>query len=295
MIRLVTKTAMPALGLALLFCVWGLPAFADFQGEARVAIVIDDLGVSRSQGQRALRLPGKITYAFLPFTKHGPSQAEQAYQTGRQVMLHLPMESMIEKPLGPLGLRMDMTHVRVRQNIRAALASVPYAVGVNNHMGSLLTRHPGYMQWVMEEIKAAGNLYFIDSRTTHHTVAELIAVENAVPVRRRDVFLDSDRSLEAIRYQFLRLVTKAKKEGSAIGIGHPYDNTLMVLEEMIPQLAVMGVKLVLASELIPAFDSSPAVRQHLAAVPEDKRDVHLPEPIMIDFNGMGEVGTPSAM
>jgi len=264
---------------------------------AQIAIIIDDLGGNQALGRRALKLPGKLTYAFLPFTASGPELAERAYQLGKEVMLHLPMESLVARPLGPMGLRMDMTREHVRKNIRAALASVPHVRGVNNHMGSLLTRHPGYMQWVMEEIKAMGDLYFIDSRTTHHTVAEFIAVENAVPVRRRDVFLDNEQDIEAIRDQFQRLINKAMRQGSAIGIGHPYESTLAVLEEILPQLADMNVRLVSASELVYGFVPGNVLRQYLAATPaiESGREISEVEPFKSVDVGDLPVGTVPAI
>ena len=111
----------------------------------------------------------------------------------------------------------------------------------------------------MEEIKRRGNLFFIDSRTTHHTVAEQVAHENDVPVHRRDVFLDDDPSHEAVAAQFNRLIKKAKKEGIAIGIGHPYDSTLELLEQKIPQLSQMGVELLPVSKLF-GVESNPVTR-----------------------------------
>jgi polysaccharide deacetylase 2 family uncharacterized protein YibQ len=129
-----------------------------------------------------------------------------------------------------------------------ALDSVPDVAGVNNHMGSLLTRHPGAMQWLMEGLRERG-LFFVDSRTTVHTVAESLARENSVPVRRRDVFLDSAPGIEQVRSQFRRLVRLARGKGSALGIAHPRRVTLAVLADELPRLQQQGIDLVSASVL----------------------------------------------
>jgi polysaccharide deacetylase 2 family uncharacterized protein YibQ len=131
-----------------------------------------------------------------------------------------------------------------------SLAAVPHAIGINNHMGSLLTQHPGHMQWLMHAIGQRGNLFFVDSFTVASSVAQRIATENWVPNIRRDVFLDSDRSIQAIEHQFQRLLNKAQKEGIALAIGHPYPETLAVLERMLPTLKDQGVRLVPVSRLI---------------------------------------------
>ncbi len=248
---------------------------------ARVAIIIDDLGEHWRSGKRAIELPGPITYAFLPHTTHAVALANRADATGKEVMLHLPMQAMENKALGPGGLTLDMSREHFIQALRNGIDAIPHIRGINNHMGSLLTRHPGHMEWLMEELQQRGNLFFIDSRTTHHTVAEQIAREHHIPVQRRDVFLDDDPSPEAVAYQFQRLINKARREGVAIGIGHPYDTTLSLLEQRLPQLKAEGIKLIVVSELFHA--PSPAL--HLADTPElDRQLVYLTEPQHIQTN-----------
>ena len=117
-------------------------------------------------------------------------------------------------------------------------------------MGSLLTRHPGHMQWLMKELQQRGDLYFVDSRTTKATVAQQIADEWGIPNSQRNVFLDNERNPHAARRQFRALIRLAKKEGAALAIGHPYRSTLQVLKEQIPALRQHGIRLVPVSKLI---------------------------------------------
>lgn len=217
----------------------------------RISIIIDDMGDQKEAGMRALRLPGAVTYAFLPHAPYSHALAETAHKLGKEVMLHLPMQAMdSNRLLGPGALTLNMSHSQFRKTLREDLDAIPHVAGINNHMGSLLTRHPGHMQWLMEEIEQRAGLYFIDSRTTHHTVAAQLAREHRIPARQRDVFLDDDPNPTAILYQLERLIDKAGRQGSAIGIGHPYDSTLSMLNVMIPQLAQAGIALVPVSELI---------------------------------------------
>ena len=215
-----------------------------------IAIIIDDMGNQRGLGREALALPGQVTYAFLPFTPHAAPLAREARTRRKEIMLHLPMASHPGMPLGPAALDLHMTERAFKSTLEAALQSLPEVRGVNNHMGSLLTRHPGAMSWVMETLKSTGGLYFIDSRTTVATVAEQVAKEHRLPSGRRDVFLDNARHPEMIRAQFARLVQKARKNGSAIGIGHPYPETIAVLRDQLPNLDRRGVRLVSVSRLL---------------------------------------------
>jgi polysaccharide deacetylase 2 family uncharacterized protein YibQ len=157
---------------------------------------------------------------------------------------------MDDRRLGPGGVTLDMTRDELDARVRADLASVPYVAGVNNHMGSLMTQHPGDMAWLMDLLYRLGGLYFVDSRTTTRTVAFDAARTAGLPATWRDVFLDDVETRAAISAQFARLIHIAKQKGTALAIGHPHPLTLAVLREKIPQLAAAGVKLVSVSELI---------------------------------------------
>lgn len=165
-------------------------------------------------------------------------------------MLHLPMESMHNQRMGPGGLTLDMTALQFTKQLQLDLDSVPHVVGVNNHMGSLLTQHPGHMQWLMLELRKRNNLYFVDSYTTKTSIAQQLANENWIPNLRRDVFLDHDRNPEMIRFHFRRLINKARQNGSALAIGHPFPETMKVLEEELPKLRAQGIRLLPVSQLV---------------------------------------------
>lgn len=215
-----------------------------------ISIIIDDLGNIKERDSRALKLPGNITYSFLPHTPYARELAIQAHHLNREVMLHQPMESLANKKLGPGGLTLEMSRKEFINQIQSNLNSVPYVAGINNHMGSLLTQHPGQMRWLMQELNKRNDLYFVDSYTTKTSIGQKIARENWVPTVRRDVFLDTERDISKIRKHFHRLINKARKTGSAVAIGHPYPETMAILEEELPKLPGKGIQLLPVSELL---------------------------------------------
>ncbi len=217
-----------------------------------ITIIIDDMGNHEGWGIGALDMPGPVTYAFLPHTQYARSLAEKAHLAGKEVMLHLPMESHSGNRLGPGGLTLHMTEKRFQHTLAEDIASIPHVKGVNNHMGSLLTQHPGAMGWLMQGLGAHGELFFIDSRTSEQTVARQVAEEHRIPNTRRDVFLDNNRDPAAIRAQFRQLIKQAKRSGYAVGIGHPYPETAQALKPLLAETASLGVRLIPASEMINA-------------------------------------------
>lgn len=239
-----TKACLAA--IALLAAAFNVQA-----GQARVAIIIDDLGYRLDAGQRAIALPGPVAFAVLPGTPRAVTLARSAHDNGKEVLLHLPLQANADdKYEEPIGIDLDMSRERLAKTFAEALHAVPHAIGVNGHRGSLLTRHPGHMQWLMEEIRARNDLFFVDSYTTAHSVALQMAIEAGVSALRRDVFLDPDPSAETVRRQFERMKVLAKKRGFVVAIGHPYDTTLAFLEEELPKLSEQGIELVRISELL---------------------------------------------
>lgn len=219
-------------------------------GPVRVAIIIDDLGNNQALGQQAVRLPGPVTYAILPRRPYSMTIARAAHAGNKEVMLHLPMQTLDGRPMGPGGLHLAMSRDEFARELRLDLATVPFVSGVNNHMGSLLTQHPGAMRWLMEDLKCFDRLYFVDSRTDVRTVAREYARKAGLSHAQRDVFLDNEQNAEYVRAQLKRLITLARHRGTAIGIGHPYPETLAVLAEELPRLAEQGVQLVPVSRLV---------------------------------------------
>ena len=217
---------------------------------AIISIIIDDLGYRYKNSSRVVHMPWDLTCSFLPLTPHAKTLAQQAHLLNKEIMLHLPMEAISGKTMGPGGLRLGMRRPEFEQTLKTSLAAIPYARGLNNHMGSLLTRNGQQMGWLMQKLAQRGDLYFVDSRTTLQSQAMAQAELNNVLATDRDVFLDHELGTASIQKQFQRLLNIAKLYGSALAIGHPHDVTLDFLEQNLPSLAQHGVRLVPVSRLI---------------------------------------------
>jgi hypothetical protein len=242
---------MRVLGLFALFFLTCSPigASADSVKQAAIVIIIDDLGNNLPLGMRAINLPGPITYAVLPHRPHSAKLATAAHHSGKEVMLHMPMENTQGYNIGAGGLTSQLDHNAFEHQVNRAINSVPFIQGVNNHMGSSLTQDPGKMSWLMGLLQKYP-LYFVDSRTSSNSVAGNIAVGKNIPSLDRDVFLDHDDDPKAIAFQFRRLLQIARKQGTAVAIGHPYMSTLGYLENVLPKLDGLGIKLVSPSGLL---------------------------------------------
>ena len=217
---------------------------------ALVSIVIDDLGYNHALAQQALDLPGPVSYSILPELPDSATLARTAREKHRDVLLHIPMQAVGGQAMGPGGLSIDMSNDEMRKVVEADLATVPEAVGISNHMGSAFTSDLNAMQRFMVDMKGHENLFFLDSLTTNKTKARSVTAEAGVPMIARDVFLDNERTPEALETQFNLMLRIAQKYGRALAIAHPYPETLEFLEQRLHSLKDGPVRLVPVSLLV---------------------------------------------
>ncbi|HXT86837.1 MAG TPA: divergent polysaccharide deacetylase family protein [Verrucomicrobiae bacterium] len=215
----------------------------------RLAVIIDDMGRDQSAAAALLKLPYPLTFSVLPGQLHSAEIADQAHRRGDQIMLHLPMQFEGNSAKAePVELRLGMPSSEVDRLLAQMLSSVPYAIGVNNHEGSLATANPQLMSELMDALRRR-NLFFIDSRTTAATVAFSAAQRAGVRAASRKVFLDDVETRGAVLQQLELAVRDAQRNGAAIAIGHPHPSTIAALTEGIPRIK-SRVRLVFASTLV---------------------------------------------
>ena len=236
--------------LFFLLNLFSILAYSQQTSEPSISIIIDDLGYKQKEDILALSLPGPIAYAILPHAPYTKKIATIASQNGKEILLHQPMQALENnKLLGPGALTLNMTQKEFVKTLETNISVIPNIIGINNHMGSLLTRHPGHMQWLMNVLKKNEYIY-VDSLTSTNSVAGEIAKKNKIPFLKRDIFLDNNTDLEYITKKFFELITLAKKEGTALAIAHPHSNTIKILSEFLQDIDAYGVKLIGIKSLV---------------------------------------------
>jgi hypothetical protein len=219
-------------------------------GRPMIAIVIDDVGLDRRRMERALALPAPLTMAFLPYARDLPQMTQEARARGHELLVHVPMEPMArDKDAGPEPLLDNLPAAEMRRRLDWMLGRFGSYVGINNHMGSRMTRDSRAMRIVLEDLHERG-LMFLDSRTTAETVGPRIARELGMPVVERDVFLDNDERADQVMQRLRETERVAEKKGHAIAIGHPHDGTLDALSTWLPEVQSRGFILVPVSAIV---------------------------------------------
>ena len=216
-----------------------------------IVLVIDDFGYRNdniSDGFLNLSIP--ITCAIIPGHTASKKFAEKAVSYGKEVIIHMPMESENYSPgEDEYKLLTSMTSELLENKLIQAFESLPEAIGMNNHQGSKATSDSKTMTVLASVLKDRGK-YFIDSRTSSLTIGEKTMVSFGVPTARRNIFLDNNNDLDRIEEQMNKLANSAKKNGVAVGLGHARKNTLSVIEKVVPDLLDKGFVFQFASQVV---------------------------------------------
>jgi polysaccharide deacetylase 2 family uncharacterized protein YibQ len=187
----------------------------------KVAIVIDDFGNNMTGTTEMMELKVQFTVAVMPFLPTTHRDAEWAHSLGHDVLVHLPMEPIrgLSSWLGPGAITTSLTDVEIRTRVNAAIDDVPFAVGMNNHMGSKATADPRVMKIVLEVCRERG-LFFLDSRTNYKSVVTKLADELGVRTLDNHIFLDDQYTSQHIHKQLNLINTFLIKHDECVAIGH---------------------------------------------------------------------------
>jgi polysaccharide deacetylase 2 family uncharacterized protein YibQ len=217
-------------------------------GAPRLAIIIDDCGQWPVTERGFIALPVALTLSVLPDVRYNKAIEREAADAGKGVILHLPMETLSGLDPGPGKVTTEMDDAAIVAQVDRDLDDVDLATGVNNHEGSKATADPRVMNAVIGEL-ARRNRFFIDSMTNSRSVGESVAAAAHVPTAARDVFLDNRADVAYSEAQLRAAAAIARRDGSAIAIGHPRPTTLIAVREMLPELQADGIELVRVADL----------------------------------------------
>jgi uncharacterized protein len=228
-----------------------LPRVKPRQKRARggdIVLIIDDLGFDGQPLDKVMALDPNLNCSILPNGTRATEFAERLHARGFEVLCHLPMQPIGHEAPGRNAILTSMDDAEIARVTRENVQAIPYARGVNNHMGSLATTDRRVMTIVLGALPAG--MYFVDSRTTGGSIAAQVAREMNVRTATRNVFLDDVATETSVRKQLAALAAAAESHGTAVGIGHPHPVTLRVLTEELPGLRERGFRFVRASSVV---------------------------------------------
>jgi hypothetical protein len=220
-------------------------------GQPRIALIIDDIGYSLSHARQFLNLGIPITFAILPRLVYSYELALEIHDNGHEILLHQPMEPYNVESFdpGPGALYVGDGPDRIKRIIEKNISGVPYAAGVNNHMGSRFTETYKEIREALKFVRENG-LFFVDSLTSSHSMAYRTAKKLHMPATGRNIFLDNLHDESAIYRQLNKLKRHSKKYGQAVGIGHPFPETVQSISRFVKNIKGSDISWVHVSNVL---------------------------------------------
>jgi hypothetical protein len=194
----------------------------------KLAIIIDDV-TTQYQVNKILNIGYDVNMAFLPPTPRHRNSANIAQKLD-QYMIHLPLQASSNKYDEKNTLYVNDTIETIEKRIKILNELYPKAKFINNHTGSKYTSNEEAMDRLFEVLKRY-DYTFIDSKTTARSVAIKSAKKFDLRVLSRNIFLDNKKDKKYIEGQLKKAIKIAKRHGSAIAIGHPYNITFETLKD----------------------------------------------------------------
>ncbi|MBI4424102.1 MAG: divergent polysaccharide deacetylase family protein [Elusimicrobia bacterium] len=220
----------------------------------RVAVVIDDFGLTYKRNvpdEKWYALEWPVTFAVMPESPRTREAARRVKEAGHELIIHFPFDPFLSLAL-PKD-RLDPADLgKVEALLEKAFSQIPGPVGLNNHRSYRATQNRPLMTAFMERLKPR-NVYFLDSGVSPRSVAYAEARAAGIPAARNYIFLEEPKrySKEFCAQMLRRAAARARRQGSAIAIGHHYyQGTYDGLVEEVPRLRAAGIEFVRASALL---------------------------------------------
>ena len=230
-----------------------------------LAIVIDDFGsYDRSGVKTMLSIEAPITCAIMPNLDNSIIDMENAISSGKEIILHMPMESHVNLPsdwYGPVYIYNNDSPSDAIKKLESCLSSMKEAKGFNIHIGSGVSQNETLMKAIIDYAKEH-NLLFLDSRTHLNTICEKVANESNFVYLGRDEFLEPDhnKSYAGVKNHLLIGRDLALEKGYAIVIGHVGahggENTANAIKDTIEEIKNSGVDIVFLSDIFNFLNKS---------------------------------------
>lgn len=224
--------------------------FPAANNNATLVFVFDDAGHNVSQLKKFLALPFPITIAILPKLEYSKESGQLIRSSGKEAILHQPMQSVnLKINPGPGAIKPEMSVTEIQALLKSNISEVGPVVGLNNHEGSLITEDETRIGAVLETANQMG-MYFLDSRTSSQTRVPQAAMSMGYGYYQRDIFLDNQKTKENIISELKKGLVIANKKGHAIMIGHIWSADILpgVLNEVYPILKSKGYRFTTVSK-----------------------------------------------
>jgi len=216
----------------------------------KVAIIVDDLGPDLMTYSKIFKIKYPLTLSIMPAMTKTKWVVKNIPTSNFEILIHFPWEAISKKVDNyPIRISSGMKTTKIKKMIKSAVLENPRAVGINNHMGSLISTNKDILDIFMADIKGR-DLFFVDSMTVRGSKAALIARKKSIKTISNSFFLDHQNKEKSFRKSFRLMVRKAVKNGSTVAICHANRSVSVRLLPELMRIYSKDVDFVFVSTLV---------------------------------------------
>lgn len=240
--------------------------FSNPDNKPMVAIIITGLGMSKTTTEDAFNLPAEIGLSFSPYSYDVEKWIAKANGDGKEIYMDLPMEPE-DYPLSDPGQQGLISSLDEGENAkRLLMVADRYAkrVGLVTPVNEKFTASVEALPPVLKLVYERGIL-LVRGKNSDAAAFKETTGKIGMPDIEADSEIDNVISTTDIAAALDRLTAEAKKNGSAIGIAHPYPVSLREIRRWVKELNAKGVVLAPVSAIaIAAEPKAPAPATEVA-------------------------------
>lgn len=198
-----------------------------------IAIVIAEVGITKSV--EISTLPKTVTLGISSYTTK--DFLSENFLKNYDLMLNIPLESVdsLNEDIGPHDLILENSDKNNLARLESIFNRFPNLKSVYTNEDESFSSSPKAAEFLLNNFKDR-NLIYLSGLTSKNVPLYKMAKKLNYNILAADVVLDNVLSSDLIKTKLEELVESAKKNGSAIAIGHPYPLTIEILETWLQTL-----------------------------------------------------------
>jgi polysaccharide deacetylase 2 family uncharacterized protein YibQ len=215
----------------------------------RIAIMVTDLGLSRTTTDNALTLPVKVAMGFSPYAVDVANVIKRARAQSREVFINVPLEPN-NYPIddaGPQALLSGSNDQDNLSRLNSILSAAGNISGVYTNYGEKFSSSPA-VKPMLQLLKEKNILLVYGEGGDNDYMNEAVKAANYhfLPV---SLLIDQDISPNIISGNLTKLEEMAKTTGLAIGIARPYPLSIKVINQWLGEVGNRGINIVTFKEI----------------------------------------------
>ena len=220
--------------------------------DLKIAIIVQDLGLSRTMTVDAMTLPKTFTLGFSPYASEVNNWVERAVSDGYTALMKLPMQP-VDYPVNDQGPHAILHNLTTSQNITRLewiLSRADKIAGVYSNYDENITEVKTSIVPILSFL-GSRRVPFVSSNNQNFSSIISHSKDVSCDIISVDVLVDRELNEGAIMSSLKKLEDIVYVKGQAVGLMNGYPITISIVREWMKGLSDSGIRIVPITDIYP--------------------------------------------